>query len=83
MRLEAIGAFLIFKRHSKLDAQLHAAGFMFYEGKAPPGFESSISPARLGFGCLFVGMLLAGLSLSLEHRALLAERCRKLDEPTT
>ena len=72
--IEAIGTMFIFLDTVRMNAQLHAAGFVSYEGGPPPGYEGWIyHSAPLGFALLFLGILLAGFVLWFEHRAMVAQ----------
>jgi hypothetical protein len=67
--IEALGTALVYFDSVRMDAQLTAAGYVSYAGKAPPGYEGWIyHSAFAGFVLLLVGILLAGFLLWLEHR---------------
>ncbi len=70
--IEAIGTVFIFLDTIRMDAQLHAVDAS-YEREAPPAYQHwYYHHASLGFGFLFLGMLVAAFVLWLEHRAIVS-----------
>jgi uncharacterized iron-regulated membrane protein len=58
----------VFLDARRMDVQLHAAGFASYAGGPTPGYEGWIyRSASVGFCLLFLGILLAGAVLWIEH----------------
>ena len=68
--IEAIGTLFIYLDVVRINVQLQAVDAS-YAGGPPPGYRGWIyHSALLGFALLFLGMILAGIVLWLEHRAI-------------
>jgi hypothetical protein len=69
--MEATGTFLVFCDTVRMNAQLHGIDAS-YTGGPPPGYRGWVyHQATAGFCFLFGGIILAGIVLWLEHRAML------------
>ena len=71
--IEAIGTFLVWKDTERISYWQHAAAMADFSGTLPAHFYRwYYNSAGLGFGLLFLGMLVAAFVLWLEHRAIVS-----------